>query len=508
MEHTRSVANFANIFFCEPTLNTPNIFKRQGTSPSFIISILPIVALLITLIGIIALRSAAAVQDFAPCALLGAGAMALAITTATTQRKLRLVGYGIIKSARQILPAIPLLICIAMLSTTWMISGIVPLMIKVGLSSLRPEIFLVTACFISALISVLTGSSWTTIATVGVAFIGIGDVMGYSPGWVAGAIISGAYFGDKISPLSDTTVLAASSCGLDLFKHIRFLMYTTVPSMIIALSVFAITGMFSSGNNADSTAMIDSLDQAFNLSPWLLTVPALTLTLILLRVNSLLTLAAGALGGLIAALIFQPQMFGNGSIISGECIGILLSGASPSTGNAHLDELVATSGIAGMLPTMLLIICAMIFGGIMIGTGMLGTLTRTFARLLRRPRSLVGATVMSGLFLNGCTGDQYLSIIIGGNIYRSTYRRHGLADEMLSRSLEDSISVTSVLIPWNSCGVTQATVLGVATLTYLPYCIFNLASPIMSVVFAWIGFKIRHRDPAPGTPRLTEALCP
>lgn len=484
------------------------IMKTRTTTPNTVISALPVVALMAILIGIIATQSASAVQDFAPWVLLGVSGVAVILTALFTDRSFRLLGLGIAKSARQILPAIPLLICIAMLSTTWMLSGIVPLMIKFGLDALRPELFLLTACAVSAIVSVLTGSSWTTIATVGVAFTGIGTVMGYSPGWVAGAVISGAYFGDKISPLSDTTVLAASSCGLDLFRHIRFLLYTTVPSMATALAVFTIVGLAKGSGELHSGEMVQALQSSFNLSPWLLLVPAVTLTLILCRVPSLITLAAGALGGLIAMAVFQPQMLAGSDAPVAECFGILLRGASPSTSNAALDPLVSTSGIAGMLTTMLLVGCAMVFGGVMIGSGMLGTLTRTFTRLLRRPRSLVGATVASGLFLNGCTGDQYLSIIIGGNIYRSSYRRHGLADEMLSRSLEDSISVTSVLIPWNSCGVTQSAVLGVATLTYLPYCIFNLASPLMSVLFAWIGFKVRTAAESRPAGALSEALCP
>ncbi|MCM1109999.1 MAG: hypothetical protein NC336_02190 [Clostridium sp.] len=467
---------------------------RRHDSPTLAVSLMPIILLIAALTAIIVQKGASAVQDYSPLALLAAAGAALALTAATTRRPAKLVRLGLVKSARQICPAILLLVLIAMLSTTWMTSGVVPMMIKGGLQFLDPTFFLVTACAVCAVVSVLTGSSWTTIATIGVAFIGIGQLMGYSPAWVAGAIISGAYFGDKVSPLSDTTVLAASSCGLDLFRHIRFLMYTSVPAMAVALVVFLAVGLFSRQDApADAAALTDALSASFNLSPWLLAVPALTLLMIILRLPSTVTLAVGALAGLAATFIFQPGIAGGAT----GAVGLLVSGTSVGSGNATLDQLTETSGIVGMMPTIALILCAMIFGGVMIGSGMLGSMTRTFTRMLRRPRSLVGATVASGLFLNSCTGDQYLSIIIGGNIYRSTYRRQGLADEMLSRSLEDSVSVTSVLIPWNSCGVTQATVLGVATLTYLPCCIFNILSPVLSVLFAWVGFKVRHRAAAP-----------
>ncbi len=472
-----------------------NNFKQSR--PGLILSLLPVSLLLLSLIAVIIVAGASAVQDYSPYVLLGSALVALILTLTFTSRPLRLIGLGIVKSARQILPAIPVLVLIAILSTTWMLSGVVPLMVSYGVQILNPTWFLVITCGVCAAVSVLTGSSWTTIATIGVAFLGVGSVMGYNEAWVAGAIISGAYFGDKVSPLSDTTVLAASSCGLDLFRHIRFLMYTSIPSMLVAMIVFGVLGFLAPHADAAHTeAMLNALSTTFNLTPWLLIVPAITIVLTIMRLPSAWVLAAGASAGMIAMFICQPTitaMIGADSSSAITAMRVAVSGASPSTGSDMLDALTDTGGITGMMPTILLVTCAMIFGGIMIGTGMLGAMTRTFTRLLRRPRALVGATVGSGLFLNSCTGDQYLSIIIGGNIYRSTYRRRGLANEMLSRSLEDSISVTSVLIPWNSCGVTQAGVLGVATLAYLPFCVFNWMSPIMSVLFAWIGLYPRCR---------------
>lgn len=470
----------------------------DSTVPTLAVAAIPVGLLLVSMIVMIAVSGASSVQTYSPWLLLGTALTAFLLTRFTTSRSMRLIALGLAKSARQILPAIPLLALIGMLSTTWMLSGVVPYLINAGIGMLDPSWFLVVTCGVCALVSVLSGSSWTTIATIGVAFIGIGRVMGVSEAWVAGAIISGAYFGDKVSPLSDTTVLAASSCGISMFRHIRFTMLTTVPAMLIALAVFAVAGFLSKplAGGPEGADICAALKSTFSLTPWVMVIPALTVMLLVLRVPTLITLTVGAVAGLVGIWVFQPEIAaeiagGAGWFVT--ALGIAASGAELSTGHELLDSLVETSGIAGMFSTMLLVVSAMIFGGIMIGTGMLGRLTRSFTRMLRRPGSLVGATVASGLFLNSCTGDQYLSIIIGGNIYRSSYRRHNLADEMLSRTLEDSVSVTSPLIPWNSCGMTQAAVLGVATPIYLPFCIFNIMSPVLSVVYAWTGFMIRRR---------------
>lgn len=383
-----------------------------------------------------------------------------------------------------------MLICIAALATTWMISGVVPTLIDYGLSVLNPRWFLVTTCCACAVISVLTGSSWSTIATVGVAFMGIGSAMGYGAGWVAGAVISGAYFGDKVSPLSDTTVVASSTCGVDLFEHIRYLLYTSVPALCVALLVFGIRGFQNPGMlpGSDSVGFIAGLEDHFVITPWVLVIPAITVVLIVLRVPTLVTLGAGAAAGAVGALVLQPHVVSN--IIS--IISAMWSGFSMTTGNAQLDELVSTGGILGMLPTIFLVLSALVFGWVMIGSGMLGAIAEKITSHLRRRTSVVGAMVASGLCANCCTADQYLSLIITGNMYRGVFRRARLEPRLLSRTAEDSVSVTSVLIPWNSCGVTQSTVLGVGTLTYLPYCVFNYLSPLMSLVMIWTGFKVRH----------------
>lgn len=466
--------------------------------PSLGISAIPLIVLLAALPTVIILHGADAVADTGPwvllcCALLSVTLAAIGRTA--TRRGLR---WGLLRSAGQILPAVPILICIAMVATTWMASGVVPTLICYGLDILSPSLFLMLACMVSAAISVLTGSSWTTIATIGVAFMGIGEFMGYSAPWIAGAIISGAYFGDKVSPLSDTTVVASSAAGVDLFRHIRYLMVTTVPSIIIALVVYLLVGLLGDHSSAavNPGQMTAAIHSTFNITPWVLVIPALTVLLIVLRVNTMLVLFISALLGGAGIIVFQPQ-FGMGA---GEILLAFWKGVHFSTGIPSLDDLVATGGILGMTSTIFLVVCAMIFGGAMIGTGMLSRITAAFTASLRKRTSIVGATVSSGLAMNCLTADQYLSLIITGNMYRGLYHRFGLEPRLLSRSMEDAVSVTSVLIPWNSCGITQSTVLGVSTLAYFPFCIFNILSPLMSVLIAWIGYRIPVSATAPLRP--------
>lgn len=465
---------------------TPNL-------PSLGISVIPLIVLLVALPGIIIARGADAVADFGPWILLLCGALSVILALigrTATKRGLRL---GLLRSAAQILPAIPILVCIAMIATTWMASGVVPTLICYGLDLLSPQLFLMLACMVSAAISVLTGSSWTTLATIGVAFMGIGEVMGYSAPWIAGAIISGAYFGDKVSPLSDTTVVASAAAGVDIFHHIRYLMVTTIPSITIAMLVYLLVGVLGDHTPAsvNYATITDAIHSTYNVTPWVLLIPAITVAMIVMRVHTLLVLFIGAMLGAIGIYIFQPQF----SMGLTDTLTSLWSGIQFSTGDAALDELTATGGILGMGSTIFLVFSAMLFGSAMIGTGMLTRITATFTASLRKRTSIVSATVCSGLAMNCLTADQYLSLIITGNMYRALYRRFGLEARLLSRAMEDSVSVTSVLIPWNSCGVTQSTVLGVSTLAYFPFCIFNILSPIMSVIVAWLGYRI----PAPAS---------
>lgn len=461
----------------------------QARRVPLFVSLLPIIVLLSSLVLIMMCEGADAIAGYSPVVLLGSAALSVVLSFVFGALSRRGMTVGFVRSARQILPAVPMLICIAMVATTWMVSGVVPTLIVYGLEVLTPTLFLVTACVVCALISVLTGSSWSTIATIGVAFMGIGEVMGFSAGWIAGAIISGAYFGDKISPLSDTTVVASSACGVDLFAHMRYLMLSSVPALLVALVVFAVKGFMSDAADADQGMMLDgALRTTFNITSWTLVIPAITLALIAFRVPTLLTLAASALLGFVGIFVFQPDL-GHSVISAG---GMLWSGNAMDTGVERLDSLVSTGGISGMMSTVALVLSAMMFGAAMMGTGMLASITRSFTSRLHKRTSIVGATVGSGLFMNSTTADQYLSLIITGNMYRNVYRQFGLEPRLLSRTIEDSVSVTSVLIPWNSCGITQSTVLGVSTMVYFPYCIFNILSPCMSLLLAWTGWRIRN----------------
>ena len=472
---------------------------KQNKKPSFQLSIIPIATLLVTLASIIVLTNAEVAQRFSYLILLGAAGFSLILSKIFAPQPYNHLIKGVKQSATQILPAVPILVFIAIVSATWMLSGVVPTLIAYGIDIINPTMFLMIACGVCAVISVLSGSSWTTIATIGVAFQGIGHVMGYSEGWIAGAIISGAYFGDKVSPLSDTTVLASSACKVDLFTHIKYLMLTSAPAIILALVVYGVVGtLYDPATTVQTSDILPALNSSFNITPWVLVIPLITGILIAMRVKTLVTLAISSALGLAGIFVFQPQIIGalgydmsigNVLAMSGD---VVFTETAMSTGNDLLDSLVSTSGVAGMLPTIYLVLSAMLFGGVLIGTGMLESITVSFTSRLRSLRRTVGATVGCGLFLNGTTGDQYLSILLGANLFRKMYAKNGLEPRLLSRTLEDSISVTSVLIPWNSCGITQASVLGVATLTYLPYCIFNIASPLLSLFFAWTGWKIKR----------------
>lgn len=458
--------------------------------PPLVLSVLPIVFLLVSLICLIVSKGADAINVWSPFVLLSAAALSLLLSVKYIKENFKGLFRGIRSSATQTLPAVPILLFIAILSTTWMLGGIVPTFIHYGLQYLNAKAFLVTVCAVSSCISVLTGSSWTTIATIGVAFMGIGQVMGYSDPWIAGAVISGAYFGDKVSPLSDTTVVASSSCGVDLFTHIRYLLLTAGPSMGIALLVFLIEGLVHQPTEIGDhhSQMLDVLHITFNITPWVLIVPAITLLLIALKLNTMITLAISSVLGVVAMVIFQPQV-----PLDTEYIRAVWSGAVFNTEDSGFNDLVSTSGVLGMLPTIYLVLSAMLFGGAMIGTGMLRSISNAITRKLRGVKSIIGATIGSGLMLNGFTADQYLSIIIGANMYKEVYARTGLESKKLSRTLEDSISVTSVLIPWNSCGLTQSAVLGVSTLTYFPYCVFNYLSPVMSFIMSTGILKLSRR---------------
>lgn len=398
--------------------------------------------------------------------------------------------------------AIVILLLIGAISGTWMASGIVPTFICYGIKIISPKFFLLTACLLCALISVMIGSSWTTIATIGVALMGIGKAEGFSDGLIAGAIISGAYFGDKISPLSDTTVMASSVCGVPLFEHIKNLMRSTVPSMTIALIAFTVLGFTHGSVEAGDIDTYTSVLQAkYNITPWLLVVPIVTGIMIARRMPALIVLALSTLLACVFAIIFQADILREigGKICEGPDNKVVFTGliesvynsVSVSTGSTEVDSLVASRGMTGMLNTVYLIICAMCFGGCMRAGGMIKALTASLVKHLHKKWSAVAATVTTGTALNGIVSDQYLSILLTSNIYKDVYDSNGFDTKVLSRSVEDSATVTSPLFPWSSCGMTQATILSVPTLAYLPFCFFNYLSPLMSIIVSIITLKRR-----------------
>ncbi len=397
--------------------------------------------------------------------------------------------------------ALLILLMVGALSGTWLISGIIPSMIYYGLQVLNPTIFLAACVVICSVISVATGSSWTTAATVGIALIGIGDALGISLGMTAGAVLSGAYFGDKLSPLSDTTNLAPAMAGGELFSHIKYMTLTTVPTITITLIVFIILGFtIDTTGSADTEAILASINKSFNISPWLFLVPIVVVFLIVKKAPPLLALLIGTLLGGVFALIFQPQIVA--TIGGGESLnfttgykGILNAitvKTSVASENEILSDLFTAKGMSGMLGTIWLIVCAMVFGGIMDGIGALQRITKSLLSLAKTTFGLFASTVGSCLALNVTASDQYLAIVVPGKMFSKAYNDRGLAPENLSRTLEDSGTVTSVLIPWNTCGAYHSGVLGVGVGEYIYFAIFNWLSPLMTLLFAALNIKIKQ----------------
>ena len=394
-----------------------------------------------------------------------------------------------------------ILILVGALTSSWIISGIVPTMIYYGLKILSPTIFLPSCVVIAALASIITGSSWSTIATIGIALLSIGKAMHIPDAISAGAIISGAYFGDKLSILSDTTNLAASITGTKIFTHIRYMLITTIPSIVISIILFMLIGLFyiSPLDPENVRAISSIIESKFNINLLLLTPPLIIIILIYKKVNSLVVIFLSCIIGMICAFIFQKDLIL--SIYSAQEIDLSIlyncfiktlgTGFSIHTDNEAINNLFSSGGAKGMLNTIWLIICAMIFGGIMEKNGALQIISKKIIGLSKGVFSLFATTTGTCLFFNLTTSDQSISIVVPGKMYANTFKEKGLAPQNLSRTLEDSATVTSVLIPWNGCGATQSAVLGVATLSYLPFAFFNILSPIMTLIVALIRFKIK-----------------
>ncbi|MFT5847631.1 MAG: NhaC family Na+:H+ antiporter, partial [Psychroserpens sp.] len=399
--------------------------------------------------------------------------------------------------------ALLILLMVGALAGTWLISGIIPTMIYYGLQTLNPTIFLAACVVICSIISIATGSSWTTSATVGIALVGIGETLGISIGMTAGAVLSGAYFGDKMSPLSDTTNLAPAMAGGELFAHIKYMALTTIPTIVITLIIFIIIGL-----NIDTSGTpviqdkLDAIDGAFNISPWLFIVPALVIVMIIKKTPPLIALLLGSLLGGVAAIVAQPDIVV--AIAGAETLNFrsayegvmnaLTVDTVVTTSSAELNDLFTAGGMKGMLGTIWLIICAMVFGGVMDAIGALSRITKSLLKMATTTFGLFASTVASCLALNLTASDQYLALVIPGKMFKQAYEDRGLAPENLSRTLEDSGTVTSVLIPWNTCGAYHSKVLfGYAGATaYIPYAFFSIISPFMTLLFAGFNIKIKQ----------------
>lgn len=400
--------------------------------------------------------------------------------------------------------AVLILLVVGALIGIWILNGVVPTMVYFGIKLINPTIFLPVSLIICGVVSVATGSSWSTAGTVGIALIGIGKTLGIPEGMVAGAIVSGAYFGDKMSPLSDTTNLAPAMAGSDLFSHIKHMTFTTGPSIIITFIIFSILGAFYSGDHLDSTqieSVLATIDENFNISLWLFLLPIMVIAMVMKKIPAVPALVAGTVFGGVFALIFQQELImklAGGDLTLKALYDVLLktsyNGFEIESGNKMIDKLFSRGGMSGMLNTVWMILMAMIFGGMMEVTGMLNTIAKSILSLVKGVTSLVAATIGSGIFLNLTTSDQYISIVVTGRMFKSAYQKFGLKPKNLSRAVEDGGTVTSVLVPWNTCGAYFSSILGVATMTYLPFAFFNLISPLMSILVAASGKTMERVD--------------
>ena len=450
------------------------------------LSLIPFIALIALISICVSVFGTDALDGATQVSLLIASAICVAVGYAMKRVEWESLEQEMTDKISTCMPSIIILLLIGAIGGTWMLSGIVPTMIYYGVQVLRPEWFLVSSSLFCALVSLMVGSSWTTVATIGVALMGIGRAHGFDDGWVAGSIITGAYFGDKLSPLSDTTVLASSVSGTPLFTHIRYMMKTTIPTFCVSLLIFTVAGLVMNVSGSGEMNFLNQLESTFLISPWLLLVPVLTGVMIARRWPAMVVLFLAALMAAVVAVVWQPSLLSQ--ISEGgwyeNIMKVVYGSTRIETGTPMLDDLVHTNGMAGMMPTVWLIICAQIFGGVVTATGVLRDVMQMIMYFVRGTASLVASTALTGIFCNIALADQFLSIILTSSMFKDVYRDHGYESRLLSRTCEDGATVTSVLVPWNTCGLVQSTVLGVATLAYLPYCFFNLLSPVTSVIVA------------------------
>lgn len=472
---------------------------------SLFVALIPVITLIIMLAGDVVWFGEDSSYGSNQMALLIAALIAggIGVSRGTKWKEIR---DAISNSIAQATEAILILLLIGALAGTWLMAGIIPAFIHYGLQILQPGIFLFAATIICAVLSLATGSSWGTVGTVGIALVGIGTALGLDEGWVAGAIISGAYFGDKLSPLSDTTNLAPAVAGTDLITHIKYMTITTIPSFTVALIVFLIVGFGGSAASGSESGFAEGFGEAvngmFNIHPGLFLAPVAVLIMIAKKVPAAAALFIGALLGALTAVIFQPDviMMVAGGDLNFAAASYVASMKSMSvdtayvTGNALADELLTAGGMKGMMNTIWLIICAMTFGAVLQAAGMLKRITAALIAGVNSVFGLISRTIGTCIAFNILASDQYIAIVVPGKMFSEAFDNKGLAPENLSRTLEDAGTVTSVLIPWNTCGVAQSGILGVATLAYAPYCIFNWVSPMMSLAVASLGYKLKYKD--------------
>jgi len=469
-----------------------NIIENKELN--FLEALIPVILLMALLFYNIVFADGALLGDYSNQIILLIGGFIAAMVGLFNKVSVNLMLAEIWENLKSVFVPIMILFLVGALAGTWLVSGVIPAMVYYGLQVLSPEIFLPASVIISAVISIATGSSWTTSATVGIALVGIGTALGIYPGMIAGAVISGAYFGDKMSPLSDTTNLAPAMAGTDLFTHIRYMSITTIPTIIITLIVFTILSFtITTSGSADVSNLLKTIDNTFNISPWLFLVPLVVIGLILLKTKPLIALSTGVILAAVFAFVFQPDILNN--LEDSKLLAVITSiftNTQITTENEKLNELFSAGGMQGMLWTIYLILCAMVFGGIMDGIGALSRITSALLSVATTIFGLFASTVISCLGLNTIASDQYLAIVIPGKMFKKAYQDKGLAPENLSRTLEDSGTVTSVLIPWNTCGAYQTSVLGVGVGEYFLYAIFNWLSPFTTLFFAALSIKIRH----------------
>ncbi len=478
---------------------SPNVSPQ--VTPPVKIAIIPLLVLVALLAFNIILFGDSATSGANQIALIIASMVTALLNVFVLKMDYQTVEAGAVKSIQVSLQAILILLLVGSLIGLWILAGIVPTMIYYGIGMINPTFFLPVACIVCSIVSVATGSSWSTAGTVGIALIGIGIALQIPVEMVAGAIISGAYFGDKMSPLSETTNLAPAVSGAELFSHIRHMLYSTTPAYCFSLIGFLVLGFFYGGAGSEESSIVplvlSTLKSQFNISLWTLIVPLIVFFLVIKKTPAIPALLFGCLLGGVMAFFAQGEALENmsgGNLTLSSSYKIILetsyAGFKSNSGEKILDDLLSGGGMAEMLPTVWLILCAMVFGGMMEVSGMLGTLANSILKLVRGTTGLVAATISSSFLLNLTASDQYLSIVVSGRMFQQAYKKFGLASKNLSRALEDGGTVTSVLIPWNTCGAYFAGVLNVATLSYLPYCFFNIASPICSIGIAALGISM------------------